>query len=243
MATTFNKQLNKPRVLCGVPITEHKAYIDKQWFKHLLSLTYPNLDFYFVDNSVNPKYHHKWKQQGWNVGYYRPEGMNLRQIMCDCNNIIRQYVIDNNYDYWFMLEEDQFAQPNIIEKLMANNKDICSAGYFVYHAQYSQFLNTSLFGSYTHPDAFIKTLEEGFLFVDGTVKEAYNHGIGCMLIKTDVIKQLKFWIDEADEGKNFSDSYFQSDLRNLGYKSYIDTDIMTMHINGNWGVIQKNVKI
>lgn len=226
------------KVLIAAPISEYKSYIDDKWFSWLRRLTYPNIEFFFVDNSENPNYHKKWIVKGFNVQYYRPWDENLNQIMCDCNNIIRDYFLKSDCDYLLSLEEDQFPPQDIIERLIEHERDVVGAAYHIGHGFSSKYLNCYLYGFNNDYNTIIMNNSEGFLFTDGMVKKGYNFGLGCVLISRKVMKNVKFEI-QKDGLDCHADTYFHRSLIESGYEPFIDTSVICTHVNGNWKKIKK----
>jgi hypothetical protein len=88
--------------------------------------------------------------------------------------------------------------------------------------------------------------------MDGTVKKAVHPGIGCMLIRADVLEKTQFrLITDIPEYQHLkiptmgfpSDYVFYEELRyKFNLFPYIDTSIIPVHLNSKarWDAIQNS---
>ena len=68
--------------------------------------------------------------------------------------------------------------------------------------------------------------------MNGTIKQSYENGIGCTLIKRKVMEQIKFRIEKGQAGH--SDKYFYMDLWAKGINNFVDTSVFVRHFNSDW---------
>lgn len=158
------------------------------------------------------------------------------------NICVEEALNDYNSDYVFFLDVDVFPPQNIIEKLLAQNKDIVSGPY---HSKKPPF----------HPHAY-KELDNGSYetieIKKNSLLEVDAVGAGCLLIKTNVLKKMtKPWFSTVLPGLNAEhakdlkfdktqglgeDLYFCKKARNAGFKIYYDNTINNVfHIGAKVG--------
>ncbi len=227
--------MNFPKVLLAAPTSTYKQYIFLEWYIHAATLTYPNYEIFIVDNSCDKNYHKELRKMGINVAYYNPKGKTNHEYITESQNMLRDYFLANKFDYFFSYEADQFAPRNIIEKLLMADKDVISAPYFIDHGYKSRLL-ISYFeqtGEKNYKTVFPE-MDKLIKFMDGTIKQTYENGIGCTLIKRYVLEKIRFRIEKFHPGH--SDKYFYADLWESGIHNYVDTSILVRHFNSDWNL-------
>jgi hypothetical protein len=227
------------KVLIATPTSTNKDYIFLDWFIHTSNFTYPNKEIIICDNSHDITYHEKLKAMGVNCLYVAPKSRRSHDYITESQNVLRDYFLKGNYDYFFSLEVDIFPPRNIIEKLLTANKKIVAAPYFWNFGKQSQvllvyFRQTGEKEFITHEPDFAETLQ----FFDGNVNQIYENGIGCTLISREIIEKIPFRVESGKPG--YSDTYFYIDLFKLGYKNWMDTSVFCKHYNSDWGGIIDN---
>ena len=235
--------LDKPRVLLACPINIVKNYCIPDWLDAIKNLTYPNYDIYLVDNSNKTEYHKTLRNTHHvKIDHVNPDqNKEVRDLMALSMEKIRKRVLSRGYDYFFSLECDIFPPAEIIEVLMAHNKDVVGCSYFTEHGKDTkmQLLNVEE----VRPNQFVsyyESWENVFAFYDGQLNLAYANGIGCILIKRSVLEQITFRVSQSDIG--YPDSFFHHDLFMLGIRNYVDTSIIPKHWNSKWSTIPNDVK-
>jgi hypothetical protein len=231
-----------PKILIGSPTSQYKDYCAFDWYKHVMSFTYPDKEIYVVDNSLDPEYHLKLKSYGLETGYVNPENKELRKTMSICNNMIRKKAIDENFDYIFSLETDQFPPRNILELLLSYKLDVIGIPYFVGQGKKSYLLMRDLTRSEMKENGKKREISfsefncdfiNGIKEYNGTVRQVYAYGIGCMLISRDVFGKIPFRVADDNSGLH-ADSYFANDLFKNNIKNHMDTSVLTCHHNSDW---------
>lgn len=230
------------KVLLAYPTSSAKDYCVKEFVKQLDSITYP-VDILVIDNSKEPKHaleldvlmSSSINKRVSVIHYY--QDIPIRELICKCHNIIREFFLDSDYDYLFSLESDVFCSKNTIEHLMSFNKLVIGLPYFIKQSYYSEYI-----GSVKETFGYIqyelnRTADEGFLFTTGTIKQVNQSGIGCHLIHRSVLEQVRFRVGSGNID-NFDDQYFHEDLKSLNIPVYSDTANMAFHWNGNWNKIK-----
>jgi len=113
------------KILLGTPIHECKDYAMERWLKSVSKLDYP-FNLLLVDNSDNPKYVDRVRKycQKYGVVNYHIKHINiardspLDERLALSREIIRQEVLQKNYDYWCSLECDVIVPPDALTKLI-----------------------------------------------------------------------------------------------------------------------------
>ena len=221
--------MKQHKILLGTLTSHHKDYCLDQWAKYVKSLTYP-VDVLVLDNSEDEAHVKKITDLGLNAIHYRTERDTIQEIMCDCNNYIRDKVLKENYDFLFSLETDVFSAPNIIENLLLHRKPVVGVPYFI-HKHYDSKLITfdvEEFGDFRLSGSMKP--KQAFKYVDGTVKRAHQLGLGCILIHRSVLEMIEFRIEDDQTGSH-PDSFFHQDCLAKGIPVYADTMEIATHIN------------
>jgi hypothetical protein len=111
-------------ILLGIPIHESKDYCFKDWLGSIRDFP---VDILLVDNSSNELYSEETVE-----GYLKDLGMtnvsswhieidptvDPGEKIARSREIIRERVIEDNYDYWFSLESDLFVPQNALDELL-----------------------------------------------------------------------------------------------------------------------------
>jgi hypothetical protein len=233
-----------PKVLVATTTYEGKHYAFHKWWKSIMGLRYPNFQIMIVDNTKdNGNYCNKLRRltQGKARVVHAPRLSNTRDTLSYCQNVIRQHVLDNDYDYWMSIESDLEVPGDTIETLMRWYKPVVGGLYeigfenktgrrycvFLKHDKGNKITGTRLISEKEHQE-----LKQ----VKGLIK-IHGCGIGCTLIRRDILSRFKFWTDERFDNKH-SDVYFYMDLENNGIPVYVDTNVVCEHHNSDWGKVE-----
>jgi hypothetical protein len=233
---------DNPKILIAAPINVVKSYCLFDWLEHIKKFDYDNYDIFLVDNSPNPSFCEKIKSMGIDCVWDDPKGRETRYLLLTSSERCRVKFLAGGYDYMFSVECDIFPPLDIIQRLLAHDKDVVGTTYWTFHGSDSQLQLLSI--DILHKDYNTHriesqnrymTFEEAQLFMDGQCKPAYANGIGCILIKRWILEQIPFRIDPNDSG--YPDSFFHQDLWMKGIENFIDTSIIPLHRNSNWNTI------
>ena len=227
----------EPKVLVGCPTSDYKSYCLNEYVNSIKNLSYKNYDILLVDNSENDKYFNKIKSLGINViksKFYE----NARDRIAESRNIIRQYALDNNYDYFFSLEQDVIPPRDIIERLLSHKKDaVCGVYFAVNFYKGKNQLMPLVWVDFDKETKKMFYIDKERLWSNKLIEVATS-GLGCMLIHRRILEKIKFRYDKGDEG--FDDMWFCKDLRENGIKLYCDTSLKCKHLIKDWS--WKNIK-
>ena len=148
-----------------------------------------------------------------------------RTNIVSARNLIVDQAIKQECDWIFWIDDDMVIKPdvNIIEKLMAHDKDIVAPLFFARSYPYIPMIfKRKTWGTrYCVYDNIID-YPKGLLKVDGI-------GFGCVLTKVEMFKKLAqpyFWANEVFG----EDLYFCEGCSRAGVEIYCDTTIDVGHI-------------
>lgn len=229
------KELKLPKILIAAPQHDSKKYCWDIWKERVKNLTYGNYDVFLAENSSDDSFYKEIKEAGFKakrVGY-EFEGVLKRTTVA--HEACREYAIKNGYDYILHLETDVIPPFDIIERLLWSGRKVIGASYDIFHGkkrkamvQLSEPLDRTK-GAY-RAVPFIEHEEP--LFFDGTVKQVYHIGIGCILIRRDVFIKIPF----RYEANNIfhADTWFANDCFHRDIPIFCDTAISCKHLNSTW---------
>lgn len=222
------------KVLIGTPTSDSKLYCQDEFIGRLKSLSYPHKDFLIVDNSKERKNHKNIMKEGIKSIHIKPNNRKIHRVLADSHEEIRKYALRNNFDFLLHLESDVMPPTNVIERLLIHGLPIVSAMYMIDFGKDSHLMAQEMehFGM-TRETQNLKGSRD-LHFIDGKLKPIFHCGLGCVLIRRDVLEKIEFrW----EEGANIHpDGFFAFDTDALGYTKFIDTSILCEHHNSDWKI-------
>ncbi len=247
----------QPKILIGCPTSDVKAYCLNQYIEGIRNLAHDSFDILLVDNSSGDDYFQRIKAAGIPVvkGKFF-SGAKDRIVFA--RNLLRQKVLDD-YDYFFSLEQDVVPPRDVIETLLSHNKEIVSGIYFnivhgkldplIYKKIDEKTIREATDGNFGVEDVekvlSQKNLDLTHFRIPFTFEEVEEPrllevgfcGLGCVLIKREVLEKIEFRADET----SFDDMFFSIDARKNGFKIFADTNQKCKHhITGtDWSKIEK----
>jgi len=141
------------------------------------------------------------------------------------NKIVRK-ALDGKFDYIFFMDSDMSFPPNTLDNLIKRDKDIVGGFYMRKKGGYL-------------PNAFMLGSVDGDKFLTQFVTELTEVeavGTGCMLIKTEVFKNIEmpwfeYWTNSSPEGHVMTeDIVFCEKAKSAGYKIFCDGEIRCGHV-------------
>jgi len=225
-----------PRILLGVPTYEGKEYILERFIDRIKNLTYDNYDILIVDNSKDDDYFNKIKSLGVPVIKSKwDERSKIR--LTNAQNLLRQKVLDEGYDYLFNLEQDLIPPVDIIEKLLFHKKEVISGWYYITSiprpclSQTWQLVDMQ-FAS--RPVLMTEMAKERLM-------KCFLGSFGCSLISRSVLEKIKFRVYKTFS--QHADTWFYFDCDKLKIPVYADTDLLIPHFQDfKWEEIVSNDK-
>ncbi len=240
-----------PRVLIGCPTSSRYNYCLNKFLEAVKELNYDSFDIVIVDYSEGDKYFDKVHKKGIGVIKVKPEDTEEKS-MAKARNIIRNVCLQT-HDYLLLMEQDIIPPKDAIQILLNQEKEIVSAVYFtpahngeIVPAAYTwlsqEEFKEVLSQPEKHSTVILKMKERGIKNADGLRKqlsfddvepvklmEIKYVGLGCILIKKDVLKKLMF--KTSLKGKPASENVaFCDEARALGYKIWLYTGVKCKHI-------------
>ena len=224
-----------PKILVGCPTSNHKEYCIEEYAEAIKNLTYLNYDILLVDNSQTEEYSKKLQKLGLEVK--RDKYLErARERIVHSRNILREYALENNYDYFLSLEQDVIPPKDVLEQLLQHGKEVVTGVYFTkYTIQGKPVLKPLLWKAKGKTLEFVE--EEKIIQPQLIIVKA--SGLGCVLISREVLEKISFRLSE--ENTTYDDMTFCEDLHKQGISLYADTAIKCKHlITGmNWDVIKE----
>ncbi len=180
-----------------------------------------------------------WQFVGSALSLQKPENTEwqfiARALVYVAREQIAQYAIDKNFDYVFFLDSDMVIAPDTLLKLFEHDKDIVSGIAFKRSPPYQP-----CFYEKCNLNNNVPQLEFFTDWESDAILEAEGVGMACVLIKTDVFKNIsKPWF--APEFNIGEDLSFCLKAREAGYKIHVDTSINAGHV-GNYVITEQTYK-
>jgi hypothetical protein len=228
-------KLKFPKILIAAPQHDSKKYCWEQWKERVQNLTYPNYDVFLAENSEDDSFYNEIKEAGFKA---KRVGMNYDSVLkrtTVAHEACRLYALDNGYEYMLHLETDVIPPYNVIERLLWSGKKVVSANYDIFHGKARKAMvqmNEPLDRSYRAYRTVPFIEHEEPLFFDGTVKQIYHAGIGCILIHKSVFDKIPFRYERNNIFH--ADTWFANDCFQRDIPIFSDTSIMCKHLNGTW---------
>jgi hypothetical protein len=226
-----------PKVLVGVTVYDGKEYIWDKFYENLTKLNYPNYDIFVVDNSKNNHFAKKLKKQGVNIVHIQ-RAETSRESLTNAQNVIRDKVLSEGYDYLLFVESDLIPPRDIIQRLLVHNELCVGCMYYIgYDYSKDQPPRPCLFTVNKKDNGELETKnlspQEGWSFFGHGLVKLHGFGFGTTLINRKLIEKFKFWFT-LDTPVKHSDVLWYMDLHNNGYSAYVDTDLVIPHWNSDW---------
>lgn len=230
-----------PKVLIGCPTSYHKRYCLNAYIAGLRKLTYPNATFIIVENSQDDAYFNEIKALTVDMSNFvlqkGPWFDGAKDRIIASRNQIRQYALDNGFDYFLSLEQDVILKnADAVQRMVAHGKDIIVG----------VVIGEQLVNGVWAPAPMLyvdsKVDSEKMWFLDPAeiakpqLIEVRATALGCVLMGRAVLEKIKFHY-----AGGFDDMMFSLDARAAGFKIFCDTTICTEHHQkpGAWDQIKK----
>jgi len=223
---------------CNLHINSSEYHIPN-WFTNIESFEYPHLDTYFIDNSPDLTYHKKIQSLGYDCDYIDTNDREPRFVVAECYEMIRKRVLDGGYDYLFIVECDNYPAFNALEHLLIDSEvldaPVVLFPYFTAFARQGRILMEQIDRNKLLSDFVSKRVmedSEAIIHMDGTIIEVDGGGFGCILIRSDILKFIKFRTEEVNYA--FPDSVFGMDCYKQQIPILMDTKYICPHYNFDW---------
>lgn len=227
-------ELNR-KVLIAAPIGGQKQYSINHWFEWIANCDYENFDVCIcVNGSASKELLEKLEQVEITTKFDRliriktlelknSDKLSVIQKITYSREKIRRFAVENGYDYIFFLDTDTIpVQTNVIERLIAWNKEVVSGVYF-----YKGTRQPVIIDRWTHTNITLDMLEHHAN--KGELLEVWGFGFGCVLFHKDVFSVAKFDYDLFGEERTDDFGYIHV-IENLGIKRWLDSSILCRHL-------------
>lgn len=238
-----------PKVLVAGPTFEGMKYCHDKFIDRIKSLTCDNYDILLVDNSSTKDFFKEIKKTpGVEVIRLNLEGVsNLNKVVRSRNKILN-YAAERGYDYVLMMDTDVIPPVDIIERLLAHEKDIVSGIYFnIFNVDRQKRIMPVAWKGFSEKEfeeirskvssEIVKSKED--LRRHLTPEEANSRELqeviipscGCMLLSRKAFERLRYGILDVPSGFSTTDDiYFCRKAREAGFKLYCDTGLQCDHL-------------
>ena len=221
------------KILIGIPTSDKKNYCWKEFSEALKGQTYGNMEILFVDNSKDQHNRHFIRKQGFECAYINPRGKDIKQVMAESHDLLRQEAIKRNADL-FHVESDIILPPMTIETLLSHQKDIIGFPYFIGFGKETRLM-VQVMEEYGNNKNVI--YPDDIMLMDGTVKPFFHIGLGAILIANYILPKFKFRYNKNNETLH-PDTNFAEDMFRLGHTVWCDTSKVITHLNRKyWSVL------
>ena len=260
--------MNK-KVLVGCPVSDYHLYCTEEYLNALSSLTYKDYDILLVDNSKEDTFFKDLIKRGINTARIS-FNENPRIRIVESRNILRQKVLEGDYDYFLSLEQDIIPHSNdIIERGLSHKKDILTGVYcgnikvgsqtrilpLVYKFPPKSRLeearsiidNSNLKQLKEETNSLYLDMVKAYYTIGELEKEksptkVHSCGLGAVLISRNVLEKIKFRYSEKYGG--FDDVWFCEDAKKNNFEIHVDPKIKCKHLIKNrpwdWKNLLKN---
>lgn len=236
------------KVLVCCPTANVKNYCFEQWIENVMQFNYPNFDIRVFDNSVKSANNTQFLNETFRKLFGSSKKFeaiaidsmwdksNLIPKMAHSHNMCKNYALKNGYDYILHLESDVFPPHDVIERLMAHQKNVIGA---IYHSDEGLNRYAMVYEDIELSPNRITTITSShhngeIRLFDGTVKKVAHVGLGCVLISSKVLSKIVF---RYEENRNAApDTLFAEDCKMMNIPINLDTSIVCRHDNQPWGL-------
>lgn len=226
------------KVLVGCPTYEGYAYCLDDYIKRVKEFVYNDFDLVLVDNSKSDTFVKKLRAKGIHV-LKAEHAKDVRERIAVSRNMLRDHVLQNNYEYFLSLEQDVIPPKDVLPRLLRHQKKIVSGIYFKLYSMVipvhkkeevvlkkKKMLTPLIFKFSNEPSKMrvctYKDVEGDKFF------KIRACGLGCVLIHRDVLEKIKFRKEESSE--SYDDFIFCTDAYEHGFEIYADTSVKCKHL-------------
>jgi len=223
--------MRNPKILILTPTYEGKDYCLEEFLSYCKEIDYDNYYHLWVDNTIGLSYTEKLKGLGLNVVHIE-RGNTAREAMSRSQEYGRRFALANGFDYMLSLESDVMPLPDCIERLMKHQLPVVGALYNIGNEgirvpciTVSNKTKLGLMGT--------RLLEPEELnnYWDNAIKQVNSCGLGCTLIRKDVLKDTMF--NFMPHLRQASDVLWANRVAMKGYPIFVDTTLFLFHRNNN----------
>ena len=241
--------INNPKVLVAGPVFDGMEYCIDNFLSRLKSLSYGNYDILLVDNSEGRDFAKKLKRgYGINMLHLDLKDMPGMKKIIRCRNRIFSYAVEKGYDYVLMMDSDVIPPIDIIERLLAHEKNVVSGLYYglfnvknnreaksvawkcLSEEEWEEVGGQLMSNVVKKREDIRRNLTEEEIS-SGKLQEVIIPSCGCMLVSRDIFSRFKYGIlDVPGNISTGDDIYFCRKVREAGIKLYCDPSLKCEHL-------------
>mgnify|MGYP001607067548 CR=1 FL=1 len=227
-----NSNYKLPKILVGAPVYSNKKYVTPYWIEAVKGLTYLDYDVLVVDNSKpSTKFEEVFTTSGISLIRSEPHE-NPFQRVAEARQKLNDSAIFGGYDYLLSIEQDVMVSPGVLEILLSHNKQIVGAPYIVSSHTDANRRHVDYIVSASKLDKILDRVDgidvnEWYLteeIKDKGLIQVKSCSLGCTLVSTDVLKQIRVRFNSAINRAD--DSYFFQDCQDKGIPVFLDTSLL-----------------
>jgi hypothetical protein len=232
-----NSKFELPKILICAPQHESKNYAWDMWWERVQNLTYPRsrIEIFLADNSKTKDNVKKFKDLGIKTQHIPQNKKGIIFTIKDSHEACRKYALKNDFDFIFHLETDIIPPVDVIERLLCSGKKVVGGTYDLLFGkkrtpmiQLDEKYDVNI-RDYRTPDFLVAEEPQ---FFDGTLKQVYHLGLGCVLIHKSILERVPFRVFEGFD--IHTDTWFANDCFQLQIPIFADTTIQCKHYNQTW---------
>lgn len=237
--------MKAPKVLIFTITYKGKDYCFNEFIARANTINYPNKKHIIIDNTADDglQYYKTLKKRLRNKDYhvYHVErGNNSREALSRSQNFARKIALDEGYDYMLSLESDIMCTPDVVQKLMVHVKPVVTALYHIGDRSKGIRVPCITLAEFRKDIGAWGTrllkVEEHKDYTRNGLKQVQAGGMGCTLIRRDILERFSFYYDPRFQGH--SDIYFFNNLFQSKIPVFTDTDLVLDHQNVNWNTVE-----
>jgi len=236
-------------ILLGTMTYKGKDYILDRWMKRINKLIIPDntlVDFLVIDNTDDDGEYASFINKNYNIKVLRSKRYDdTRTTIATARNMLRDKVIECNYDYLFMLEIDVIPPIDILTELINHDVPVVSGYYYV--GQGLHFKRPCVVLPFKEMEG-VKTFDEAVKYksenkiIENAVELAltknklvkvFEGSMGNCLIKKEVLEKIKFIHMKGSEITH-DDTFFYADCDMNNIPVYVDSDMLCSHFQSTW---------
>jgi GT2 family glycosyltransferase len=217
------------KILIGIVTYDGKDYCFPKFARFLRTITFPDIDIVFVDNSRDKEHVHVIKKEGFNVIWHR-RGNTEQEIMANCNEWLREYAILHGFSHLLNLESDIFPPPDFLELMMAYGKQVIGLPYFIGQSFLSCLLQFENENTGFERQLIPMSNARSFFIANGKLRKSMQIGLGCLLMSAPVLKQIRFVLN-PQYAMYHADSSLHIQLQQLSIPVYLCPEYYCVHYN------------
>lgn len=126
------------KILVGSPVSRHHDYCTQQYLERIKTLD-GSYDVLLVDNSDGDEWYNIIRGSV-PVARFGYDKASIKGRMVASRNYLRDYALENNYDYFLNIDQDVIPPKDVITRLLSHEKDFVTGIYFNYFKKTSSEL-------------------------------------------------------------------------------------------------------